>query len=165
MNHKCSLSTDSMLTSVKWTYVFLSTIHIQALILWLISQSKAVFMKKRFYHFFAQRIDFKGILKAEPECQNSTIADQKKREVFKLLAQLWHEIKGNLCIGIYLHHLLFSVSFADIFFSTVSVNISHEEERTCLVHRNIYLNPWTCSVLWKYFCIFILHNLNWASMP
>lgn len=72
---------------------------------------------------------------------NSRPKKKKEREVSKLLAQLWHEIKGNLCIGIYLHHLLFSVSFADIFFSTVSINISHEEERTCLVHRNIYLNP------------------------
>jgi len=65
---------------------------------------------------------------------------RQKKGTFKLLSQLWHKIIGNLYVGVYLHHFLFSISFADIFFSTLSVNMTHEEKRTCLVHRDIYLN-------------------------
>lgn len=65
---------------------------------------------------------------------------RQKKGIFKLLSQLQLKIIGNLYDGVYLHRLLFSVSFADIFFSTVSVNMSREEKRTYLVHRDIYLS-------------------------
>ena len=65
---------------------------------------------------------------------------RQKKGIFKLLLQLCRKIIGNLYVRVYLHRLLFSISFADIFFCAVSVNMSQEEKRTCLVHRDIYLN-------------------------
>lgn len=65
--------------------------------------------------------------------------NSRQKKIFKLLSQLGHKIIGKLYVRVYLHHLLFSVSFVNIFFSTVSVSMSHDEKRTCLVYSNTYL--------------------------
>lgn len=125
------------------------------------SQSLGAFLEKGFHHFFTQRTGFNGRLKT---VLNLKIYNSwpKKRGHFRLLSQLWHNSIGNLYVGVYLHYLLFSVSFADIFFSTLSVNMSHEEKRIGLVHRDTSMNLWTSSML--YFLLFFIWNLSQASV-